>query len=97
MKVINYNYGYFLAFSCSIHGKIVASRRTWAKMTKYLLHPSVVLYYSKDKTMLKQDLARRVPTKGGYLVNVRVYATEKLAEKFGFKVKRANYLFFVKD
>lgn len=95
MKVINYNYGYYPQFSCTIHGKIVVRQDEWKKMIKYLLHPRLVLYYSTSKTMLKEDLARRIPVKGGYLVNVRVYATEKLAKKFGFNVKRANYMFLV--
>lgn len=95
MKVINYNYGYIPEFSCTIHGKIIVSKEEWVKMVKYLLHPRLVLYYSTSKTMLKGDLARRIPTKNGYLVNVRCYATEALAKKFGFKVKRANYMFLV--
>jgi len=40
MKLINYNYGYFPEFNCSIHGKIVMTSREWQKARLFLLRGS---------------------------------------------------------
>ena len=96
MKLINYNYGYNLIFSCSIHGKIVVSKKEWRDIQKYLFNPAVKLYYSYDKRMLKEDMARVIETKKGQLVNIRVYATERIVHRYHLKnYKRANYMFCI--
>lgn len=94
MKIINYKYGWRNKFFCVIDGRIVMTKQEWKKVKKYLLHPSLVLYYSRDKTMLKSDMDRAYETKKGQLINIRVYATEKMISKFkttGAKYKRNNY------
>lgn len=96
MKLINYNYGYYPVFTCSIHGKIVMTSKEWSKARLFLLKgarrwlPS----YPWTRKVLLEDEKRTMPTRdGSYLINIRVPATEALARKYDLKrYKRANYM-----
>lgn len=99
MKLINYNYGYSPAFSCSIHGKIVMSEKEWNEATQFLLRGAKrwLPSYPWVKETLKEDMKRGIETKEGTLFNIRVPATEALASKYNLKrYKRANYSILVK-
>jgi hypothetical protein len=46
--------------------------------------------------VLKEDIKRTIPVKGGYLVNIRVPATEVIAEKYNLtNYKRGNFMILV--
>lgn len=93
MKLINYNYGYIDKFSCSIRGKIIVDKETWRELIKYLKRITRIGYL---RDLLKVDLNRTVKTKQGNLVNIRVFLTEKIVDKFHLKnYKRANYMFLI--
>ena len=98
MKVTNYKYGYIPQFSCSIHGKISMTREEWIKAYKYLRSPSVrrsfLPSYPWVNAQLVEDQKRGNAIKKGLdlLINIRVPMTEKLAEHYGLKIKRANYM-----
>lgn len=95
MKLINYNYGYYNIFNCSIHGKIIVTLQEWNAMKKYLFNPAVKhCYLYKD--ILKQDLNRFITTKQGKIYNIRVTATKKIVNKFNITgYKPNNYIFLV--
>lgn len=96
MKIVNYNYGYFPIFNCSIHGKIVMTSKEWKEAYCFLLRgqkrwlPS----YPWVAKILKEDEKRSIPTrKGSYLINIRVPATEALVERYKLHgYKRGNYM-----
>lgn len=95
MKLINYKYGYL--FNCSIHGKIKMTPEELEQVVKYLRHNKVQhTYFAKTgftQAIFENDLKRTMPIKGGYLINIRVGATELLVKKFGLKgYKRGNYM-----
>lgn len=95
MKLINYNYGYL--FDCSIHGKITMTYREWTEAMKYLYS---VLKKEEDYFKLDifiDDVNRRIPIKGGFLINVRVSLTYMLVKKYGLKrYKPNNYMLEVR-
>jgi peptidoglycan hydrolase-like amidase len=96
MKVINYKYGYIPRFSCSISGKIAMTNDEWQNASRYLRSKSVMRSflpsYPWTNTMLIEDIERKVSTKSGYRINIRVPMTEKLAQHYHLKIKRANYM-----
>lgn len=92
MKIVNYKYGYIPLFSCSINGKITMTVKEFEKVKKYLFNPAVKSYYL-DKTILKEDLDRRLHLCERFWVNIRVSATEKIVNRFKLqKYKRNNYV-----
>lgn len=101
MKIINYNYGYISAFDCSIHGKIVVSKKEWLEAILFLKRgarrwlPS----YPWTVRVLREDILRGIKTKRGNLYNIRVTATEAVVGKFEHtgKYKGANYMFEVRE
>lgn len=102
MKLINYNYGYNNTFNCSIHGKIIVTPREWKRAIAFLKRTRkwarAYTHVDTYKQLLKEDLERKIEVKKGYYVNIRVPATQGIAEKFKLdKYKRANYVFFVKN
>jgi hypothetical protein len=92
MKLINYKYGYL--FDCSIHGKIVVSKRMWNKIVKYLKRAKFETWY---KDVVMSDVANPIELEKSKLYNIRTTATEKVVNKFHIKgnYKRANYMFQV--
>lgn len=90
IKLINYNYGYYDVFSCSIHGKILVDQKTWNDIKRSLL---------KNKlfgAVLRDDLSRAITTKKGNLYNIRVTPTELVAKKYKLdNYKIGNYMFLV--
>lgn len=95
MKLINYKYGYFQEFTCSIHGKIRMTYREWKKARTYLL--ANYLKRKSDRSfflpILRQDIERRINTKKSFIINIRVTATEQLVNHFKVKnYKRGNYI-----
>ena len=92
MKIINYNYGYNNDFDCSIHGKIVMTKKEWEKAKSYLLKAVKDSFW---KNLLKEDISRTIETKEGKLLNIRVPSTEKLVERFkttGRNYKQGRYI-----
>ncbi len=85
MRLANYRRGYL--FDCSIHGSIYCTPEEWAAVKK--LTAQVVFHES--------DFYRHIMMgKGRRAYNIRVTATELVAEKYGLKrYKRGNYLFIV--
>jgi hypothetical protein len=100
MKLINYNYGHYIDFDCSIHGKIVCTRKEWYDALVFLHRGKrrwMPSYPHIDK-MLTEDARRGVPTPYGTLYNIRVPATEVIAAKYKLpRYKRANYMFLVTE
>lgn len=93
MRIINCNLGYFEDFDCSIHGKIIATQEEWNKAIKYLFNNKVKHCYL-HKDILREDLERKIKTINGYMVNIRVGATELIVNKFGVdKYRKGNYIF----
>ena len=97
MKIINYKYGYYDKFTCSIHGKILVSLDEWCEIVRYLLRSRLGIYGEDfNRRILKDDMNRRIENKKSFLVNIRVSATEKVVERFKLKgYKRGNYMFEV--
>ena len=96
MKLTNYKYGYINAFDCSIHGKIVATQKEWQDCLRYLLRLKPDTSYPFYKYMIKEDAKRQIKTKQGYIVNIRVWATGKIAKRYNLQgYKRANYMFLI--
>lgn len=106
MKIINYKYGYIDTFSCSIHGKIVMTRAEWKKASKYLFNGGVLKKIQRRMQqfpiwelsgIIQKDIDRRIETKQGTLINIRVSPTEILVERFKPKgtFKRANYMLLI--
>jgi hypothetical protein len=97
MKLINYNYGYYNEFDCSIHGKIIVSPKEWAEVKKWLKRKAKAIntkYLWLD--ILQEDFARLIETKQGNLCNIRTTATNLIAKKYGLKkYKHANYMFLI--
>lgn len=98
MTLRNYNYGYNQAFECSIHGKITCTRKEWYDALTFLHRgknrwmPS----YPHIDRQLTEDARRGVPTRDGMLYNIRVPATEVLANKHNLAgYKKGNYMFLV--
>lgn len=98
MKLINYNYGYYDKFSCSIHGKIVLSSRSWRKLIKELRdrrRTKAISYFYGD--IFEEDIKRYYQTKQGRLYNIRVAAANYLVNKYHLKgYKQANYMILVR-
>ena len=93
MKLINYKMGYNNTFDCSIHGTIKMSLKEYKKAIKYLKNNSVKWGY---KYLLVEDLKRVIKLKNGFLVNIRVSATDKLVKKFDLSnYKVGNYQILV--
>lgn len=94
MKLINYNYGYNNTFDCSIHGKITMTPKEFREVNKYLFNNAVKLYLGKN--VLASDIQRTERTAKGYLINIRVDATNKLVNHFKpinhDRYKQANYM-----
>lgn len=106
MKLINYNYGGPQEFNCWIRGKILCTLNEWEQVKKHLrltsttrrLYPySQQLRPKQARTVLERDILRTVPTKRGYLVNIRVTATNEIITHFkpdnSAHYKRQNYMF----
>lgn len=99
MKIINYNYGYSNFFDCSLHGKIIMTKREWEKALLFLFRGAKrwLPSYPWVKNVLKSDIKRFIKTKMGNIFNIRVPATETIAEKYKLKrYKRGNYIIVVK-
>lgn len=97
MKLINYNYGYYNTFNCTIHGKIQMTEAEWREALKYLksakVKKSFLPSYPHTNHMLLEDICRNVLAKKGYLINIRVSMTEKLVSKYDLpRYKRGNYM-----
>jgi hypothetical protein len=94
MKLTNYkrqhNY-----FDCSIHGTIKMTGKEWAEVCAWLMSRRKLFdSYGGDfmKKIFIEDTNRQIKIKEGKLINIRVIATEALAEKWGLKnYKRGNY------
>jgi hypothetical protein len=100
MKIINYDYGYNNYFDCSIHGKIIMDKKEWGEAISFLLRGAKrwLPSYPYIKNILKEDIKRSISVKNGKLYNVRVSATEVIAEKYNLKkYKRGNYVILVKN
>jgi hypothetical protein len=96
MKLINYNYGNINTFDCVIKGKIIVSKNEWKKCLNYLARVKPDTSYPFYKTMVKEDVKRQIKTKKGYLVNIRIWATEKIVNHFNLKrYKKNNYMFLI--
>jgi hypothetical protein len=100
MKLINYNYRYNNTFNCSVHGKIVMSPEEWNEALKYLkstkVKKSFLPSYPWTNTNLLLDIDRKIKTKWGYLINIRVPMTEKLVNKYNLtNHKRGNYVILI--
>lgn len=93
MKLINYNYGYHTLFSCTIHGKIIMNRKEFELVKEYLLDKRRRFHFPNiERHTLRQDLERKYIMKRFFMVNVRVYATGLLVEKFNLSnYKSGNY------
>lgn len=90
MKLINYKRGYLEKFDCVIHGTIRVNPMEYAQFVYYLNIPSVKY---DTKSHLKKDLERKINTKIGFLVNLRVSATERIVRHFKIKgYKPGNYM-----
>ena len=101
MKLINYKRGYNNTFDCSIHGTIKMNREEFDNAIEYLFNDADRIrkehsYFSSE--LLKDDVARRIHIKNsrgisqGFLINIRVSATEALVKHFNVKgYKRNNY------
>ena len=101
MKVINYNYGYIPAFTCSIHGKIVVSGREWEAIKRYLRNGSLRKTPYLYQNILREDFNRARKSRSSRYVNfynIRVTATELVVKHFKLTpIKRANYMFEVRE
>lgn len=105
MKLINYNRGYNNTFNCSIHGTIKMTRNEFDKAIAFLFKTRKWVYDRGSidlyKRMLLEDLNRKIyiekrGTLQGFLVNIRVYATQAIVEKYNLhNYKRSNYQLFI--
>ena len=105
MKLTNYNYGGPQEFGCWIRGKIVVSLNEWYKIQRYLFSPTVLAKLGRDSgnalvsRMLQEDMERRVFTRKGFVVNIRVSATDAVIRRFkpqnARRYKRQNYMFHI--
>lgn len=95
MKLINYKRGYNSTFDCSIHGTIKMTAIEWEQVYNRLLaEADTISKYHRyfNSQMLKDDVLRRIPTKTGYFINIRVSATEALVKIYNLRnYKRGNY------
>lgn len=95
MKLINYKRGYNNTFDCSIHGTIKMTMGEWKQAEHYLINDADTIrkdhsYFNSQ--LLKEDVQRRIKIKNGFLINIRVSATEALVKQFNLKnYKRGNY------
>ena len=101
MRLINYKYGYNNTFNCSIHGKIILSTKEWSDVLKYFRSPQVkksfLPSYPWTNSILLEDTKRKIQTKDGYIINIRVPMTEKLATRYKLNnYKRGNYMLNIK-
>lgn len=88
MRLINYKYGYNDTFNCSIHGKIILTQTELDHFLKY----------HGKKLFDVKDLSRRIETKKGYYINIRVDATEALVKFYKLeKYRRGNYALFINN
>lgn len=93
MKLINYNYGYYQQFNCSIHGKIVMTLKEWRDALKFLRRKKWSISSPWIARVLSEDISKHVPNKNSFLVNIRVPATEALVKRYNLAgYKRANYM-----
>lgn len=95
MKLINYNYGYSDFFNCSVHGKIIVTKKEFKKCIDYLKRckPDTSYPFYKELS-LNEWIKHTLKTKNATLINLRVWATSKIANKFNIKkYKKGNYLF----
>lgn len=101
MKLINYNYGYIPAFSCSIHGKIMMTYDEWREVVKYLksgaVSRSLIPSHYGARAIFLQDIERQITMpKNSFAVNVRVPMTEKIVARYNLpRYKRANYMLHI--
>ena len=100
IKLVNYKRGYTDKFDCSIHGTIYITREEWKKFVEYIVKNKKLLDpyggYSNFKTFC-DDTSRRIETKQGYLINIRVTATGILADHYKLdNYKKGNYQIYVK-
>lgn len=100
MKLINYKYGYYNTFGCSIHGKIIMTQKEWQNAYKYLTSSNVkksfLPSYPHYNSLITEDIKRQVKTKDGYLINIRVPMTEKLVNHYNIpRYKRGNYMLLI--
>lgn len=90
MKLINYNYGYFSEFECSVHGKIRMSYKEWIDAIRYLY---AVESDSFTRDIFIEDTNRRITGKNCFYVAVRVTKTEMLVKRYNLQnYKRGNFI-----
>ena len=97
MRIVNYDYGYSNFFDCCIHGKIIVSNKEWKRIMAYVKRVKPDSSYPFYKNYVLKDWSnKRIKTKKGELVNLRVWATEKIVNRFNIeRYKRGNYLFLI--
>lgn len=94
MKLVNYKRGYNNIFDCSIHGTIYMNSYEFTKIVLYI--QKYKRYFSRS--LFEGDINRKIHIKNGYMVNIRVNATEALAKHWGLKnYKRGNYQLCIKN
>ena len=98
MKLVNYKRGYNERFDCSIHGTIYMTHSEWDKSFAYLkryakrMKDFNLTLYSHYLDLVKTDSQRQIQTVGGFIINIRVTATELLVERYNLtNYKRGNY------
>jgi hypothetical protein len=101
MKITNYKRGYNNTFDCSIHGTIRMTREEWEEASRYLINDADRIRHNHryfNSGRLKEDIERKIITKHGFLINIRVDATAALVKHFNLKnYKRGNYQIEVSD
>ena len=98
MKLINYNYGYYPDFNCSIGGKIKMSEAEWKEARKFLLQGAKrwLPSYPWIKSHITEGEKNKFRTKEGYLINIGVSATSVLAKKYNLsRYTSNNYVLLV--
>lgn len=101
MKIKNFNKGNYTYMPNEVngsgsvyYGRIEMTYPEFVKVVKYLMRARLGASYEQRfyKKMLREDLQRKAKVKGGFICKVRVFATEKLVEKFKLeRYKRQNY------
>ena len=93
VKLVNYKRGYNNKFDCTIHGTIYMTYGEWKKALTYLRR---AIRSSFIKEMLNDDIKRTIETNKGFLVNIRITATEMLASHLKLnKYRLGNYQIYV--
>lgn len=99
MKLINYKRGYNNTFDCSIHGTIKMTPIEFKQAVEYLERDADTMRKNHayfNSILLKEDLERKINFARGFLVNIRVSATEALVNHFNLRnYKRGNYQIMV--